>query len=56
MEYVVKYEIEIDADSPKEAALMVAKILKEDSMAGVYTVREFGSPLPEVYIDLLEEE
>ena len=53
MEYRITYEIEVDADSPEEAAMIVADILYENSYKSVYRVdTETSSQL----IDLLKLE
>lgn len=57
-EYVVTWRIEVDADTPEEAAREAQRIQREpDSHATVFQVQEgsahsSGDPLPPVIIDL----
>ena len=53
MEYLVLYEIEVDADSPERAARMVADLLRERADKGIYKV-QCGESFQ--YIDLLKLE
>jgi disulfide oxidoreductase YuzD len=48
--YIVKYEIDIDAESPKSAALEVEKILKDMYFRPSFIVKD--SHGIETYIDL----
>lgn len=51
-EYVVTWRIDIEADSPEEAARKAREIqLRPNSIANVFTVTERGAPLSRV-VDL----
>lgn len=55
--YFVTWEIEIDADSPREAAEQALKIQRDqDSTAVVFGVIGFDTEEDKQMIDLLEEE
>lgn len=54
--YFVTWEIEIDADSPREAAEKALKIQRDqDSTAVVFGVMEFDTEDDKEMIDLLQE-
>ena len=58
-EYHVEYRIEVEADTPEDAAVLVAGILAHGGAErGVYHVRRHaaGTPRAEVAIDLDPEE
>lgn len=55
--YYVTWEIEIDAESPREAAELALKIQRNpESTAVVFGVMEFDTEEDKVQIDLLETE
>jgi len=37
-EYLVEYKIDVNADNPQQAAIIVAMLLKDSSYEGVYNV------------------
>lgn len=55
--YLVSWEIDIDADSPREAARQAHEMVRRaDTTANVYQVTEHdadGEPIP---VDLMEED
>lgn len=56
-EYLVRWEIELDAETPEAAALLAREIQQDrNNRARVYDVHELGDPEGGVRIDLDEVE
>lgn len=57
MIYAVTWEIELEAETPKEAALKALQIQRDpDSLATVFTVKRYGRPSESYEIDLTQGE